>query len=169
MIWFIITLLFSTLLDFISLGRLTDQEKDLEIIILRHQLDIMVRTQKKPVKPSQAEKLALAALTTKPKLATNRTTNQLQTVIRLFQPETVLKWHRLLVRRKWTQDNKGHVGRPKISQDAETIVLCLAKENIHWGYGKIEGELRKLGIRIPSPRFATSSIAMASYQPVGVI
>lgn len=117
-------------------------------MILRHQLDILARKQKKPVKPSQAEKLTLAILTNKLKQSTGRTTNQLQSVIRIFQPATVLKWHRQLVRRKWTQDNKGHVGRPKISQDTEKLVLRLAKENGHWGYGKIEGELKKLGIKI---------------------
>ena len=148
MVWFIITLIFSTLLDIVRIGRLSDQEKELEIIILRHQLDILARKQKKPVNPSQAEKLTLAILTNKLKQSTGRTTNQLKTVIRLFQPATVLKWHRQLVRRKWTQDNKGHAGRPKISQDTEKLVLRLAQENGRWGYGKIEGELKKLGIKI---------------------
>lgn len=108
----------------------------------------MARKQQKPIKPSQAEKFTLAVLVNKLRQTTNRPSNQLKTVIRLFQPATVLKWHRQLVRRKWTQDNKGHVGRPKISQDTEKLVLRLAKENGRWGYGKIEGELRKLGIRI---------------------
>lgn len=90
MVWFIITLIFSTLLDIVRIGRLSDQEKELEIIILRHQLDILARKQKKPVNPSQAEKLTLAILTNKLKQSTGRTTNQLKTVIRLFQPATVL-------------------------------------------------------------------------------
>ena len=57
MVWFIITLIFSTIIDIIRVGRWSDQEKDLEIMILRHQLDILARKQKRPVKPAQAEKL----------------------------------------------------------------------------------------------------------------
>ena len=65
-----------------------------------------------------------------------------------IEPTTALKRYRQLVHRKWTQDNKGHAGRPKISQDTEKLVLHLAQGNKRWGYGKIEGELKKLGIKI---------------------
>jgi hypothetical protein len=82
MVWFIITLIFSTLLDIVCIGRLSDQEKDLEIMILRHQLNILVRKQKKPIKPSQAEKFTLAVLVNKLRQTTNRPSNQLKTVIR---------------------------------------------------------------------------------------
>ena len=98
MIWFIITHIISTLLEWIRIGRLSDQEKDLEILILRHQLDILERKHKKPLRPTRVEKLTLAILTYKFKHVTNRTTNQLRGIIRIFQPETVLRWHRELVR-----------------------------------------------------------------------
>jgi transposase InsO family protein len=63
----------------------------------------------------------------------------------LFKPDTVLKWHRDLVRRKWTFAKKAPLGRPPISPELEALILRLAKENPSWGYGKIEGELGKLG------------------------
>ncbi len=148
MVWFIITHIFSTLLELIGIGRLSDQEKDLEILILRHQLDILERRQKMLLKPNKAEKMALAVLTNKLKQMTNRSSTQLRNTLRLFQPATVLKWHRELVRRKWTTEHKNNGGRPKIDPELEHLIVRLAKENSRWGYSKIEGELLKLGFKI---------------------
>jgi hypothetical protein len=145
MIWFTIAHIFATLLDLIQVGRLSPTEQELELLILRHQLDILERRQKKPIRPSRVEKLTLAVLAKRLKEVSSRSTRQLNTVIRIFQPETILRWHHALVRRKWTyKKNKG--GRPRISQTTKDLVIRLAKENINWGYGKIEGELLKLGI-----------------------
>ncbi len=148
MIWFIITHIISTLLEWIRIGRLSNEEKDLEILILRHQLDFLERKHKKPIRPTRVEKLTLAILTYKFKRVTNRTTNQLRGIIRIFQPETVLRWHRELVRKKWTRKLKHKRGRPRISQETEDLIVQLAQENVCWGYGKIEGELLKLGITV---------------------
>jgi hypothetical protein len=57
MFWLAITYIFSAILELIHIGRLSEQDKDLEIMILRHQLDVMTRLQSKPVKPNRAEKL----------------------------------------------------------------------------------------------------------------
>jgi len=57
MVWFIITHIFSTLVAFVGIGRLSEREKDLEILILRHQLNILERKQKTPIKPNIAEKM----------------------------------------------------------------------------------------------------------------
>jgi len=84
MLWFIIIHIFSTLVEFIGVGRLPEREKDLEIMILRHQLDILERKQKTPIKPNQAEKMTLAVLTYKLKQITNRTSNQLRHTLRIF-------------------------------------------------------------------------------------
>jgi putative transposase len=59
----------------------------------------------------------------------------------------VLKWHRELVRRKWTYRRKKRGGRPRTQPELERLVLRLAREN-NWGHGKIEGELLKLGYTI---------------------
>ena len=148
MVWFVISLTFSTLLELITIGRLSDQEKDLEILILRHQLDILERKRTEPIKPSKAEKLTLTVLTNKLKNVKKCSADQLRDIIRIFQPETVLKWHRELVRRKWTQEHKNKGGRPKISEEMEDLIVRLANENSRWGYGKIEGELIKLGFKV---------------------
>jgi len=148
MIWFAVTHIFSTLLELVRIGRLSEKEKDLEIMILRHQLDILERQQKTPIKPNKVEKMTLAILTNKLKQMTNRSTNQLRDILRIFQPATVLNWHRELVRRKWTQEYKNKGGRPRTSQETEDLIVRLAKENPSWGYGKIEGELLKLGTKV---------------------
>jgi len=53
-----------------------------------------------------------------------------------------------LVRRKWSQQRKKQVGRPKINREKESLIVRLAKENLRWGYYRIEGELRKLGFGV---------------------
>ena len=88
--WFILAQLFSTLISMVRLGRMSDSEKDLEILILRHQLDILERKQKRIVRPYRAEKLILAVLTSRLKQAANRPAGQLRDVVRLFQPETIV-------------------------------------------------------------------------------
>jgi hypothetical protein len=68
----------------------------------RQQLTILERKLTKPVKPNRAEKLTLSILTMKLKQTTNLPANHLSNILRIFEPETVLRWHRELVRRKWT-------------------------------------------------------------------
>jgi putative transposase len=148
MFWSIVALVFSVLLDLFHLRGLSNHEKDLEILILRHQLDILERKRTQPIKISKAEKLTLAVLTNKLKIVSNRPASQLRNFLRILQPETVLKWHRELVRRKWTQDHPNKGGRPKINAGLEALIVRLAEENPRWGYGKIEGELIKLGIKL---------------------
>ena len=147
--WFILGQIFSVLIGIVSLGRLGDSEKDLEILILRKQLDIMKRKQEKPIKASRAEKLTLAVLTTKLKELTKRPASKLGEILRIFKPETVLGWHRELVRRKWSYKRKNRGGRPQTAKEIEELIVRMAKENSNWGYGKIEGELKKLGYEIP--------------------
>jgi hypothetical protein len=66
----------------------------------------------------------------------------------IFKPDTVLRWHRELVRRKWTFKRKGKPGRPGISSELEALIVRLAKENPCWGYDKIQGELLKPGYNL---------------------
>ena len=146
--WFILTNFFSAFLTLIKISRLSDHEKDLEILILRQQLTILQRKYNKPIKPNRAEKMILGVLATRLKRITNQSTAGLRAVIRIFQPETVLRWHRELVRRKWTYPHKNKSGRPSISKELEELILRLARENSRWGYGKIEGELIKLGFKV---------------------
>ncbi len=100
------------------------------------------------MRPTRAEKLTLAVLFAKLKQVTSNPVNQMGEIIRIFQPETVLRWHRELVRRKWTH-TKG--GRPRISQEIEDLIVRLAQANQRSGYAKIEGEpgrAVKLGFKV---------------------
>ena len=79
--------------------------------------------------------------------AANSRTRLSQSLL-LFTPETVLFWHRELVRRKWTFRPCPAVGRLRIEAELEALTMRLAQENPRWGYDKIEGELLKLGYRV---------------------
>jgi putative transposase len=146
--WFILANVFSTLLTLIRISVNSDPEKDLEILILRQQLNILQRKHDHTIKPDCVEKLILSVLAARLKLISGQSTTRLRRIIRIFQPETVLRWHRELVRRKWTYEHKNKGGGSHIEQDLESLILRLAKENPRWGYGKIEGELLKLGFKV---------------------
>jgi hypothetical protein len=127
MIWYILAQLYSTLIELLRLSRLSTDEKDLEILVLRHQLDVMVRKSNQVVRPSKEEKWSLAVLAAALKKRGRLTTSQLGRVIRIFKPETVIGWHRELVRRKWKQKPVDASGRPPISQELSELD-CAAGE-----------------------------------------
>jgi putative transposase len=146
--WFILKHIFSSIFNFITIGRLTDHEKELEILVLRQQLSILQRKLNHPIRPNRVEKMTLAVLTAQFKRITHQTTHQLRAIIRIVQPETVLGWHRELVRRKWTYPKKNKGGRPETCKELVNLILRLARENPRLGYDKIQGELIKLGFKI---------------------
>jgi len=119
--------------------------------MLHQQLSILQRELNLLIKPSRAEKLTLAVLGAKLKEITQRSTSQLQDVIRICQPETVLRWYRELVRYKWTYQRKNKGGRPPTDKELENLILRLTRENPRWGYGKIHGEPIKLGCHTSEP------------------
>ena len=148
MAWFILAQLFSTLIQLVLVRQKSDQQKDLEILILRYQLAICERKLQTPLKPFRAEKLTLAILVASLKQCTQQPASQLRNIIRVFQPKTVLRWHRDLVRRKWRYPRKSKGGRPPVSQEVTDLIIRFAKENTSWGYGKIASELLKLGFKV---------------------
>jgi putative transposase len=148
MMWFAIMQILSTVLECLWLWRKTDREKDIEILLLRRQLEIVDRARDKPLRLSRAEKLTLAVLAAHLKSVTSWPMKQFSRVLRIFQPETVFKWHRELVRRKWTHKASDQRGRPRTHQEIERLIVRLARQNRDWGNLKIAGELAKLGIEI---------------------
>ena len=92
--WFILAHLFSTLVALVSIGRLFEREKDLEILLLRQQVSILLRNRDQTVRATPVEKLTLAVFTARLKEITNRSAKDLGEIIQLFQPETVFGWHR---------------------------------------------------------------------------
>ncbi|MDQ6645478.1 MAG: integrase core domain-containing protein [Chloroflexota bacterium] len=148
MIYQVIAQLVSLLLDLFTTKLRSEQQKDLEILLLRRQLRILQRHH--PTTPHLArwEKLGLAVLAAHFNDLGRGAKTKLSEVLLLFKPDTVLKWHRELVRRKWTFDNKRHNGRPATSDDIQELLLRFAQENPSWGYSKLQGELLKLGYHI---------------------
>ena len=78
-------------------------------------------------------------------------------------PQTLLRWHRELVRRKWAQPRRSP-GRPRVDDRVRQLVLRLARENPRWGYPRIAGELLKLGLRV-SPSTVRRLLLGAGLRP----
>ena len=132
-------------------------QKDIQILLLRQQLRILQRKHPDPPRISRWDKCFLAVLTSRLKqLSTfptlpalpSATPIRLDEVMILFKPDTVLRWHRELVRRKWTFQRKPLSGRPAVAAEVKELIVRLATENPRWGYSKIQGELMKLGYSI---------------------
>lgn len=148
MFWYSLHLLLVFLFDLTHVIRQPVDEKDLEILFLRQQLAV-VRRQKRTPTLSRFEKLLFATLVTQLKRTTGQPIRkQLWNALLLFQPDTVLRWHRDLVRKKWTYAPTGkRGGRRRTDPELEALVLRLAREN-SWGGGKLHGELKKLGVHL---------------------
>ena len=149
MFWFVVGQVFSFVLDVVVLQGQSDREKDLEILLLRQQLRIVERKQVQRRGLSRWEKLNLAVLLAWFKAVSCGSGERLREVMRLFQLETVLKWHRERVRRKWTY---AHTPKPRgnapLSVALETLIIQLARDNARFGYKKLVGELGKLGYQV---------------------
>jgi putative transposase len=143
--WFVVMHLVGLIVDLLSGVPGRADEKDLQIALLRHQVRLLQRRSPRPTRLCRWEKLTLAALTAQLARLTNRPRTQLAQVLLVVQPETVLTWHRELVRRKWTSRRHAARGRPRIAAELEALLLRLAAENPRWGYGRLQGELAKLG------------------------
>jgi putative transposase len=113
----------------------SERAKELEILMLRHELQVLRRQVRRP-RLRSADRVLLAAL------------GQLLPGKRrsfLVQPATLLRWHRELVRRRWTYEGR-RPGRPPLLAQTRELILRLAAENPSWGYKRIHGELTGLGI-----------------------
>jgi len=126
-------------------SRLQD-EKDIELLVLRHQVKVMQRQVKRP-RLRHLDRLLLAA-------ASRAMPRGLWSSF-VVRPETLLRWHRELVRKKWTYKRKGRPGRPPIEPQVRDLILRLGRENPRWGYQRIRGELLKLCIRVSATTVRT--------------
>ena len=115
-----------------------DAAKDLEILVLRHQLAVLRRQIPRP-RLEPADRAMLAAV--------SRVLPRARWSCFLVKPETLLRWHRRLVAGAWTYPHR-QTGRPPLDQEVQQLIVRLAKENPRWGYQRIKGELQRLGVRV---------------------
>jgi transposase len=130
--------MFSKLLGWIVLRTRSDATKEIEILVLRHQLAVLQRRTPRP-RMSWTDRALLAALIRL--LPVRRRLGLLVT------PATILRWHRQLIARRWTTQ-PARPGRPAIPAGLRALIVRLATENPTWGYRRIHGELAGLGYRI---------------------
>ena len=145
MFWCVLAHLVTFLVDLVLGLRWRDRDKDLQILVLRHQVRLLQRQRPRPPRLTRGEKLTLAVLAAALARLTAGPRCQLDRYLLLFKPDTILRWHRELVRRKWTYRRANPGGRPAISGEVEALILRLARENARWGRRRIQGELGKLG------------------------
>jgi putative transposase len=128
--------------------------KDVELLVLHHELEVLRRQVARPKLRAADRALLAAAACHLPRSSCTRL---------LVTPRTLLRWHRALVRRKWRQP-PGQRGRPPLPAEVRELVLRLARENPRWGHRRICGELAKLGLNV-SPTSIRRLLAQAKLEP----
>jgi transposase InsO family protein len=126
------------LLELVVLRSRSEREKEIEILVLRHQLQVLERQIGRP-QLSPADRALLAAF--------SRVLPRRAWPSFFVTPSTLLRWHRELVARRWTYPARSP-GRPATTVDLCQLVVRLARENQEWGYRRIQGELVGLGIKV---------------------
>jgi putative transposase len=124
-------------LQFLFLRFRSTASKDLEIVVLRHQLAVLRRQVRRPAFRAADRVFLSSASWLLPRI------NWSAFVV---TPATLLRWHRLLVAKRWTFTRPP--GRPAISADVRALIVRLARENPRWGYQRIVGELKGVGVAV---------------------
>ena len=137
-------LLFRRALAVAALRLRSREFKELEIVVLRHELAVLRRQVARP-RLDDHDRVFLAAA--------SRLLNRASRRSFFVSPETLLGWHRRLVQRRWTYAQR-RAGRPAVSGELRELVLRLARENPRWGYQRIVGELAGIGQRVSATTVA---------------
>jgi len=131
-------LIFAQVLGLVLLLGRTSATKDIELLVLRHEVAVLRRTNARP-RLDWPDRALFAALVRRlpPALRCHR----------LATPDTILRWHRRLVRRRWTYPNR--TGRPPINNLLAALVARMARENPRWGYIRVRREalIVRVGVR----------------------
>jgi hypothetical protein len=164
-VWSFVHLALRRALELVLLCFRSAQAKEIEILVLRHELAVLCRQHPRP-RLQPADRALLAAL--------SRLLPRARWSEFLVRPETLLRWHRRMVRRRWTYP-AASTGRPPISKEVQQLVVRLARGNPRWGYQRIHGELLRCGVRVsassirrilrahgldPAPRRAPDELAV---------
>ena len=137
MIWSLCYLAFRCVLRLVLLRRRSHEFRELEMVVLRHELSVLRRQARRP-QLTMTDRVFLAAA--------SRLLPRTRWHSFVVTPTTLLRWHRRLVARRWTCASR--VGRPPIGGELRGLVLRLARENPRWGYQRIVGELNGLGLTV---------------------
>ncbi len=136
-------LLITRTASWLRLSRREEAWKTAEILILRHQLAVLQRRQPGRPKLNWADRALLATLLG---VIPNARRQGLRLLV---TPDTILRWHRDIVRRRLAARSvRGKTGRPPARRNIRALVLRLARENPGWGYRRIHGELAGLGVKV---------------------
>ena len=127
----------------LRLSRREEAWKTAEILMLRHQLAVLQRRRPRHPKLNWADRALLATLLgVIPKA-------RRQGLRLLVTPDTIVRWHRDIVRRRWAaRSMRGRTAWPATRRHIKTLVRRLARENPGWGYRRIHGELAELGVKV---------------------
>jgi putative transposase len=128
------------IVDLLILRCRRDRSKDAEILVLRHQLNVLHRQVPHP-RFDNTDRTIISAL------ALARVLDRRRWSAFIVQPATILAWHRRLVAKHWTYPHR-HVGRPATAAEIRAMVIRFAMENPTWGYRRVHGELAQLGVTI---------------------
>jgi len=139
----LVYLFMTRLFSWLRLSRRGKSWKSAEILLLRHQLVVLQRQLDAKPRMTWADRALIGALL---RVIPRPRWSGLRLIV---TPETVLRWHRDIMRRRWAAKSQHkQAGRPPTHRRIRTLVLRLAKENSGWGYRRIHGELAGLGIRV---------------------
>ena len=119
----------------------SELSKDAELLVLRHENQVLRRQVSGRLRWDHADRLWLTALS---RLVSRRRWAEVFPVT----PATILRWHRNLVARKWDYASRRRPGRPSTGASAKTLIIRMARENPAWGHRRIQGELARLGYAI---------------------
>jgi putative transposase len=153
-VWSFVYLAVRNLFALALLFACSDRSKELEILVLRHELAVLRRQSRRP-RPVRADRALLATL--------SRVLPRPAWAAFSVRPETLLRWHRGLVARRWTYPQR-HPGRPPLARPRQELIVRFARENPHWGYQRIAGELKRLGLAA-SPTTVRKVLAGAGIPP----